>query len=90
MRDTSRRLAPAFAWLDAGRVARAGLDAVAAGRPVSVPGAQYKAIVPLARIVPRRVLRIGRKGIPAELMAVLADAGLDSGMAHGIRRLVRS
>ena len=48
---------PAFAWLDAGRVARAGLDAVAAGRPVSVPGAQYKAIVPLARIVPRRVLR---------------------------------
>jgi short-subunit dehydrogenase len=49
--------APAFAWLDAGRVARAGLDAVAAGRPVSVPGAQYKAIVPLARIVPRRVLR---------------------------------
>jgi uncharacterized protein len=49
--------APAFAWLDADRVARAGLDAVAAGRPVSVPGAQYKTIVPLARIVPRRMLR---------------------------------
>jgi uncharacterized protein len=49
--------APAFAWLRAGRVARAGLDAVAAGRPLSVPGAQYKAIVPLARAIPRRILR---------------------------------
>jgi short-subunit dehydrogenase len=49
--------APAFAWLDAGRVARAGLDAVAAGRPVAVPGAQYKAVVPLARAAPRRILR---------------------------------
>ncbi len=56
-----RASAPAFAWLAAGRVARAGLDAVAAGRPVSVPGAQYKAVVPLARAVPRRVLRIAGK-----------------------------
>jgi uncharacterized protein len=53
--------APAFAWLDADRVARAGLDAVAAGRPVSVPGAQYKAIAGLARIVPRRILRTAGK-----------------------------
>lgn len=30
--------APAFGWLDAGRVAQAGLDAVVAGRLVSVPG----------------------------------------------------
>jgi uncharacterized protein len=48
---------PGFAWLDAARVARAGLDAVAAGRVICVPGAQYKAVVPLARIVPRRVIR---------------------------------
>src|SRR6266516_7045417 len=52
-----RAAAPAFGWLPAGRVARAGLDAVAAGRPLSVPGAQYKAIVPLARAIPRRILR---------------------------------
>ena len=53
--------APAFAWRDADRGARAGLDAVAAGRPVSVPGAQYKAIAGLARIVPRRILRTAGK-----------------------------
>jgi uncharacterized protein len=46
-----------LAWLDAGPVARAGLDAVAAGRVICVPGAQYKAVVPLARIVPRRAIR---------------------------------
>ena len=50
--------APSFAWLDAGKVARAGLDAVAAGRPAAVPGAQYKMVTGLARIVPRRILRI--------------------------------
>ncbi len=49
--------AAAFGWLEAGRVARAGLDAVAAGRPVAVPGAQYKAVVPLARAAPRWLLR---------------------------------
>jgi short-subunit dehydrogenase len=48
---------PEFAFLDAGKVARAGLDAVAAGRPICVPGAQYKAIVPLTKIVPRRAIR---------------------------------
>jgi short-subunit dehydrogenase len=55
--------APAFAWLDPDRVARAGLDAVAAGRPVATAGAQYKAMVPLARIVPRRVLRIAGRAL---------------------------
>ena len=53
--------APSFAWLDAGKVARAGLDAVAAGRPAVVPGAQYKVVTSLARIVPRRMLRIAGK-----------------------------
>jgi uncharacterized protein len=48
---------PGLALLDAGRVARAGLDAVAAGRVICVPGAQYKAVVPLAKIVPRRAIR---------------------------------
>jgi len=49
--------APSFAWLDAGRVARAGLDAVATGRPLVVPGAQYKLIAGLFRAVPRPALR---------------------------------
>lgn len=52
-----------FALLDAGTVARAGLDAVAAGRVICVPGAQYKAVVPLARIVPRRAIRSVMKGM---------------------------
>jgi uncharacterized protein len=43
--------APAFRWLDAGRVAQAGLDAVAAGRLIPVPGARYKAVAGLARVV---------------------------------------
>ena len=53
--------APSFAWLDADRVARAGLDAVAAGRPAATAGAQYKVVTGLARIVPRRILRIATK-----------------------------
>jgi short-subunit dehydrogenase len=48
---------PRFAWLDAGRVARAGLDAVASGRVICVPGAQYKSVVPLSRLLPRRAIR---------------------------------
>ncbi len=48
---------PGFAWLDAGRVASAGLDAVAAGRALSVPGAQYQAVTGLVRLLPRRVVR---------------------------------
>jgi short-subunit dehydrogenase len=50
--------APAgFPLLDAGQVARAGLDAVAAGRVICVPGARYKVIVPLTKLVPRRAIR---------------------------------
>jgi uncharacterized protein len=49
--------AAALAWLDADQVARAGLEAVAAGRVLSVPGAQYKSAVSLTRVVPRAVVR---------------------------------
>jgi uncharacterized protein len=52
-----------LAWLDADRVARAGLDAVAAGRVLTVPGAQYKSVVSLTRIVPRGVLRSAAKAM---------------------------
>jgi hypothetical protein len=48
---------PEMAWLTAERVARDGLTDCAAGRAVSVPGAQYKGIVALSSVMPRRVLR---------------------------------
>ncbi|MFD0691131.1 SDR family NAD(P)-dependent oxidoreductase [Actinomadura fibrosa] len=44
-------------WLRRDDVARAGLEAVSAGRALSVPGAQYKAALPALRLVPRPLLR---------------------------------
>jgi uncharacterized protein len=55
---------PGLALLDAGRVARAGLDAVAAGRVICVPGAPYKAVTGLLKVVPRRVIRAAVKARP--------------------------
>jgi uncharacterized protein len=48
---------PQIAWLDADVVARAGLDAVAAGRPLAIPGAQYKLAAGTVRLLPRSILR---------------------------------
>jgi short-subunit dehydrogenase len=48
---------PKLAWLDAGDVARAGLDAVAEGRAVVVPGVQYKLAAGATRLLPRGALR---------------------------------
>jgi uncharacterized protein len=48
---------PDLAWLDADAVARAGLDAVAAGRPLAVPGPQYKLAASTVRLAPRSLLR---------------------------------
>ena len=44
-------------WLRRADVARAGLEAVAAGRALCVPGVQYKAALPALRILPRPLLR---------------------------------
>ena len=44
-------------WLDATTVVAEGLADAAKGRPISVPGRQYKALVTGARILPRPVLR---------------------------------
>jgi uncharacterized protein len=48
---------PSVAWLDADTVARAGLDAVAVGRPVAIPGPQYKLAAATVRLLPRAALR---------------------------------
>lgn len=49
---------PGFLWLDADKVADQGLMAVRRNSVVSVPGAQYKAIVAWSRHVPLSVTRM--------------------------------
>ncbi|WP_018157958.1 SDR family NAD(P)-dependent oxidoreductase [Demetria terragena] len=51
---------PKFMWLQADALVRDCLRDVARRKTISVPGAQYKAIVPLLRIAPRRLLRNGK------------------------------
>ncbi|MFJ5121804.1 SDR family NAD(P)-dependent oxidoreductase [Kitasatospora sp. NPDC088548] len=48
---------PGIKWLTADQVARAGLDAVAAGRTSTVPGLAYRVRLPLMRAMPRSVVR---------------------------------
>ncbi len=52
-RGEMRRM-PQMMWLKADRVAREGYDAVMKNRAVCVPGAQYKTITALARLLPLR------------------------------------
>jgi uncharacterized protein len=54
---TDETAEPNLLWLRRDDVARAGLDAVSAGRALCVPGAQYKAALPALRLVPRPLLR---------------------------------
>ncbi len=48
---------PSWMWLDADTVATAGLADARRGKPVSVPSLTYKALLGVARAVPRPVLR---------------------------------
>lgn len=48
---------PDWLWLDAPDVVRGALADFRRGKPVSVPGAQYKALSTLARYLPRPIVR---------------------------------
>jgi short-subunit dehydrogenase len=48
---------PTFVWMDARDVARAGLDDVAKGRALSVPGVMYKSLATASGVTPRGLAR---------------------------------
>jgi short-subunit dehydrogenase len=48
---------PSLAWLTAADVAEAGLQGVAAGHTLSVPGVLYKAMATASSIMPRGLVR---------------------------------
>lgn len=52
----AKKAIPSYMWLDADRLVRDCLRDVDKGKTWSVPGAQYKAIIPLLRVAPRRLL----------------------------------
>lgn len=52
-----KRLPKAF-WLQADRVVHEALADLRAGRTISIPGLQYKALVRLGRLVPRKLQRM--------------------------------
>ncbi|HTY30013.1 SDR family oxidoreductase [Mycobacterium sp.] len=58
---------PSFLWLEVDDVVTKSLADIAAGKVISVPGLQYKAIVTAGRVIPRRLARaatrrVGRGG----------------------------
>lgn len=55
-REKLTRSMPSWMWLDTDKVTAAGYDAVEANQAVCVPGAQYKAITGLARLIPESLL----------------------------------
>lgn len=48
---------PAFVWTSVEQVARSGLDGVARGRTLVVPGPLYKGLVGASGVTPRRLVR---------------------------------
>ncbi len=63
--EVGRDSAPAFLWLDADELVKAAMSDFDKGRTYSIPGAQYKAIVTLTRLIPNRALQalqsVGRR-----------------------------
>jgi hypothetical protein len=52
---------PSWLWLQSDAVVAAGLRDHRAGRTVSVPGLQYKAVVAAVRVIPRSLLRLATR-----------------------------
>lgn len=48
---------PSFMWLEVDDVVNASLADIAAGKVISVPGVQYKALVGASRLIPRGLVR---------------------------------
>jgi hypothetical protein len=48
---------PSFMWLEVDDLVRESLADIAAGKVISVPGMQYKAIVTAGRMMPRGLMR---------------------------------
>lgn len=57
--DLQERGMPGPAWVSRERVVAEALRALAAGRPMVVPGAQYKTVDGLLRLLPRTLVRAG-------------------------------
>jgi short-subunit dehydrogenase len=55
---------PGAAWTSVELVARTGLDDVAAGKPISVPGTQYKLLTSLSSVTPRWIKRKASTKVP--------------------------
>ena len=55
-RDDAEAALPSFMWESAESVARAGLDALASGDPVVVPGRANWVAAGLAQLTPKRLL----------------------------------
>jgi short-subunit dehydrogenase len=54
---------PSFLWLEVDDVVAKSLADIAAGKVISVPGVQYKALVTAGRMIPRRVMRAAVKRV---------------------------
>lgn len=54
---------PSFLWLEVDDVVTKSLADIAAGKVISVPGLQYKAIVTAGRLIPRRLARAATRRV---------------------------
>lgn len=54
---------PSFMWLDVDEVVSESLADIAGGKVISVPGAQYKALVTAGRMIPRSLVRAASKRV---------------------------
>lgn len=54
--DVAETTLPSFMWESAEAVAKSGLDALASGNPVAIPGQANRAVAMIAQLTPKRLL----------------------------------